>query len=279
MRGSISPSLPSRDGCRPSRSPACWRAAPRPIRLAVEPPARNVPAKPAGKPSRAISQRIARSSTKLPAVAHHRCDTATAWARSGGGGDVGRHRRDPAGEAGVADAQAVADDQLRELRQHGVAADAGARERLVERRKPAANASAPDRGLRSAGSARAKAGPRRSRRSGRGSRRGRRRRSPPPDRSRSRSRHLEAGSRLRQRFFLRRHVGRRRPRTAASTGSARRCRAACSRAPSPAAARSATWIAAASEAPPEMPAKMPSSTASRRDHAIASGPAIGSSSS
>ena len=82
-RGSNIPPLPSREGCRPRRSPACCRAAPSPIRLAVDPPAVKVPAKPAGNPSNSISQRIARSSAKLPAaLAHQRCATATAWARS-----------------------------------------------------------------------------------------------------------------------------------------------------------------------------------------------------
>ena len=47
----------------------------------------------------------------------------------------------------------------------------------------------------------------------------------------------------------------------------------------PAGARSATCSATPSEAPPEMPVKMPSSSARRRDQAIASGPAIGSTSS
>ena len=65
-------------GCRPSRSPACWRAAPMPTRFAVEPPEVNVPTEDAGKPSSSMSQRIARSSTKLPAVAHQRWATATA---------------------------------------------------------------------------------------------------------------------------------------------------------------------------------------------------------
>lgn len=53
-----------------------------PQQVAVEPPAVNVPARVAGKPSSAMSQRIARPSTKLPSVAHHRCGTATAWTSS-----------------------------------------------------------------------------------------------------------------------------------------------------------------------------------------------------
>ncbi len=74
--------MPSSEGCRPSRSPAACRAAPRPIRLAVEPPAVKVPTKPVGKPRRSMSQRIARSSTKFAGVAHQRCGEATAWTRS-----------------------------------------------------------------------------------------------------------------------------------------------------------------------------------------------------
>ena len=74
--------MPSIEGRRPSRSPAACRAAPRPIRLAVEPPAVKVPTKPVGKPRRSMSQRIARSSTKFAGVAHRRCGEATAWTRS-----------------------------------------------------------------------------------------------------------------------------------------------------------------------------------------------------
>ena len=74
--------MPSIEGRRPSRSPAACRAAPSPTRLAVEPPDVNVPTKLFGNPSRSMSQRIARSSTKFAGVAQYRCGEAIAWTRS-----------------------------------------------------------------------------------------------------------------------------------------------------------------------------------------------------
>ena len=55
-------------GRRPSRSPACCRAAPMPTRLAVEPPDGEGADEGAGKPSSSTSQRTATASTRLPGV-------------------------------------------------------------------------------------------------------------------------------------------------------------------------------------------------------------------
>ena len=77
----------------------------------------------------------------------------------------------------------------------------------------------------------------------------------------------------------RRSCRRRCPRTAASTGSARRCRAACRRCGCPRGARRATSSAAASVAPLEVPTKMPSCVASSRARRSASLPFTGTISS
>ena len=80
-RGSGMSATPSSEGRRPSRSPACCRAAPMPARLAVEPPAVRLAVNWSGNPSSSTSQRQATLSTRLPAWTHQRCEAATVAAR------------------------------------------------------------------------------------------------------------------------------------------------------------------------------------------------------
>ena len=114
--------MPSIEGRRPSRSPAACRAAPSPTRLAVEPPDVNVPTKLAGNPSRSMSQRIARSSTRFAGVAQplrHRLDEV------GHRPDRRRRRGHPAAEPRVPDAQPRGDDLVAKSRKRPLGAEAG----------------------------------------------------------------------------------------------------------------------------------------------------------
>ncbi len=151
--------MPSIEGRRPSRSPAACRAAPSPTRFAVEPPDVNVPTKLFGNPSRSMSQRIARSSTKFAGVAHQRCGEATAWTRSATApivvGAVVTQPLNPG--CPIRSPAATISSRRRASVRSGPMPVGG--EGLVEGREPGGAAASPGRRLRTAGTARGRGGP------------------------------------------------------------------------------------------------------------------------